>query len=117
MAGAFITSCPSSNPPLAFKAFPTLTVGTAKAQPGAPVALNFEATAVAPGTKLFAVFFTGLNKIFVPLEDGKAAVPKDILGTVYIVISKSGSKADDGDIVAGPTMLRFEFDSRGKIIS
>jgi hypothetical protein len=66
---------------------------------------------------LYAVFFTGLSKIFIPLKDGKVVLPKDLVGTVYVVISSSATKADDETIVAGPTMLLFEFDSQGKIIT
>lgn len=117
MAGAFITSCPSTNPVLPSKAFPTLSIAETKAQPGTPATFKFDSSAVASGTKLFAVFFTGLSKIFVPLQDGKATIPKDLVGTVYVVIGTSESKADDSDIVAGPTALRFEFDSRGNVIA
>lgn len=117
MAAAFITSCPDTNPVLPVKAFPTLTVSSGKAQPGAPVAFTFDSSAVAHETPLFAVFFTGLSKIFRPLQDGKVVVPQELLGTVYVVISKSDTKADDGDVVAGPTMLNFEFDSNGKLIA
>jgi len=117
MAGAFITSCPSTNPVLPLKAFPTLSISENKVQPGSPVTFKFDSSAVASGTKMFAVFFTGLSKIFVPVQDGKVTVPKDLVGTVYVVIGTSDTKADDSDIVAGPTMLRFEFDSRGKVIA
>ncbi|KAG6916770.1 hypothetical protein DXG01_005466 [Tephrocybe rancida] len=120
MAAAFITSCPDSNPTLPIKAFPTLSIAEAKTLPGSAVTLKFDAPAATAtsDSKLYAVFFTGLDKIFLPLQPGnKVEVPKELLGTVYIVVGTSATTADDQDIVAGPTMLRFEFDSRGKVIA
>ncbi|KAF8068075.1 ferritin-like domain-containing protein [Lyophyllum atratum] len=117
MAGAFITSCPSTNLVLPSKAFPTLSIAEAKAPPGSAITFKSDSSAVASGTKLFAVFFTGLSKIFLPLQDGKVTIPKDLIGTVYVAVGKIEIKADESDIVAGPTALRFEFDSQGKVIA
>ncbi|KAG6913721.1 hypothetical protein DXG01_004716 [Tephrocybe rancida] len=120
MAGAFITSCPDSNPTLPLKAFPALSIAKPKALPGSAVTLKFDAPAATESltSQLYAVFFTGLDKVFVPLQaDRKVKVPENLLGTVYVVVGKSATKADDEDIVAGPTMIRFEFDSNGKVIA
>ncbi|KAG6839248.1 hypothetical protein C0991_004402 [Blastosporella zonata] len=102
-------------------AFPSLSTAESKVLPGSSVTFKFDAPATATASsssQLYAVFFTGLDKIFVPLQaDRKVTVPKQLLGTVYVVVGTSATKADDADIVAGPTMLQFEFDSQGKLIA
>ncbi|KAG5643316.1 hypothetical protein DXG03_001200 [Asterophora parasitica] len=113
LAAAFIESCPSTNPTLPVKAFPALTFA-AKAAPGSTSTITFEG---APAdTPLFAVFFTGLSQIVVPIQGGSVDIPKDLVGVVYAVVSTNDTVANDENIVAGPAVLDFEFNSNGQLV-
>lgn len=109
LAAPFITSCPSSNPALPVKAYPTLSLSPAKAKPGHSVTLTLEDTDSAD----YVVFLSGLDKTYVEIKDGKVEVPKGLLGTVYVVATK-GSGAD-ATPVAGPAILALEYNSSGKL--
>ncbi|KIJ43115.1 hypothetical protein M422DRAFT_60331 [Sphaerobolus stellatus SS14] len=114
LAASFITSCPSTNPQLPVKAFPSLTFSSPA--PGKESTLTFNATGTS-STPLFVSFFTGLSQEFAPLKNGKVAIPGDLLGTVYAVVTTNGTMADDSNIVAGPAVLSFPFNSDGNLIS
>jgi hypothetical protein len=110
----FIKSCPSSNPPLPFKAFPTLEF-PAGSKPGQKVTLKFDKGSSTGD--LFAVFFTGLSQEFAPIaKDNSVTIPKDLIGTVYAVVSSSATMATDDNTVAGPAILTFNFDTKGMVI-
>ncbi|KIM45571.1 hypothetical protein M413DRAFT_24746 [Hebeloma cylindrosporum] len=111
LAAPFITSCPSSNPALPVKAFPSLTLS--KSAPGSRSSVAHKAEA----TATHIVFFTGLDKIFVPITDGEVEVPKGLSGQVYALATSSGTEANDSTTVAGPTILSFEHDSNNNLIS
>lgn len=113
LAASFITSCPSTNPALPVKAFPSVTF-PAKTTPGSTVAVTFESNSTEPQ---FVAFYTGLAQEFAPIKDGKVTIPADLRGQVYAVVTTNGTKADDSNTVAGPAILSFEFDSTGKVIS
>lgn len=115
IAAAFITKCPSTNPTLPVKAFPTLTIPSAG--PGKKVKVVFtKPDAVSSSTPLFVAFFTGLSQEFAPIvSDGSVTIPKDLIGTVYAVVTTSGTQADDSNIVAGPAILSFNFNSDGTL--
>ncbi|CAA7260707.1 unnamed protein product [Cyclocybe aegerita] len=112
LAAPFITSCPSTNPPLPVKAFPSLAF-TNKPVPGHTTTVE-RTPANAPAT--YISFFTGLDKIFVPITNGQVLVPEGLSGTVYAVATRSGEETTDDTIIAGPTILLFERDSRGNLI-
>jgi hypothetical protein len=112
LAAAFITSCPSTNPALPVKAFPSATF-PAKTTPGATVPVTFTSNSTTP---LFVAFYTGLSQEFAPIKDGKVTIPADLKGQVYAVVTSNGTVVTDDNIVAGPAILGFEFDSNGKII-
>ncbi|KII90726.1 hypothetical protein PLICRDRAFT_542772 [Plicaturopsis crispa FD-325 SS-3] len=116
IAAQFITKCPSSNPTLPVKAFATLTVPSAA--PGKKVKPTFtRPDSVSSSTPLFLAFFTGLSQEFAPIgSDGMAMIPADLIGTVYTVVTTSGTKADDSNIVAGPAIMNFNFNSDGTLI-
>ncbi|KAF8069906.1 ferritin-like domain-containing protein [Lyophyllum atratum] len=115
LAAPFFESCPSDNPALPVKAFPGLTFA-GKAKPGSPSTIAFEATAPSD-TPLYAVFFSGLSQTAVPITDSKSiTIPKDLIGTVYAVISTSDTKASDDNIIAGPAILHFEYKSNGWLV-
>lgn len=112
MASAFITSCPSSNPPLPVKAFPTLTVPPTAS--GERATLTFEASG--DQKELFAAFVSGMGTIFVPVNEKKeVVVPEGLLGLVFVIITSDGGKVADETTVAGPAMVQFMFDSRGNV--
>jgi len=93
------------------KAFPSLTLS--KPVPGSRSSVTHKADA----TATHIVFFTGLDKIFVPITDGEVEVPKDLSGQVYALATSSSTEVTDSTTVAGPTILLFERDSNDNLIS
>ncbi|KAJ7064717.1 ferritin-like domain-containing protein [Mycena amicta] len=117
IAAAFITSCPSTNPALPFKPFPTLTVTTKSYAPGKSITLKYTpATAVADGTALYAAFYTGLSVEYAKIDNGKVVIPNDLRGQIYAVVTTSNNSVDSTNTIAGPAVLLFEFDSSNKLI-
>ncbi|KAJ7091502.1 ferritin-like domain-containing protein [Mycena belliarum] len=117
IAAAFITDCPSTNPALPVKAFPSLTVKTTRYSPGMAVELAYTpATPIADGTALYVAFYTGLSVEYAELKDGKVVIPDDLRGQVYAVVTTSASAIDDRNTVAGPAILLLEFNSAGKLM-
>ena len=109
LAAAFIKQCPSSNPALPVKAFPTLT-----ATQGIPAAegitFTFSVKGSLPST-FFVVFVSGLDTTSVtPTLQGDtiaAVIPATAMGQTYVFISKSktnGSITDDL-ILYGPAII------------
>jgi len=113
LAAPFIISCPSTNPTLPVHAFPALTLQAPV--PGKTVEVVFKDNNSLGATHI--AFFTGLNIVFVDIQDGKVTIPGDSVGTVYAVATKSDSAADDSTIVAGPAILSFETNSSNQVIS
>ena len=109
LAAAFIKACPSSNPALPVKAFPTLT-----ATQGIPAAEGITFTFSVKGTlpsTFFVVFVSGLDTTSVTptLQGGMiaAVIPATAMGQTYVFISKSktnGSITDD-IILYGPAVI------------
>ncbi|GLB44988.1 putative ferritin-like domain containing protein [Lyophyllum shimeji] len=115
LAAPFIDQCPSTNPELPVKAFPTLTF-PGKAEPGSPATVAFDASTPAD-VPLFVTFLTGLSQIVVPISEGNTVhIPENLIGTVYAVVSTSDTKATDDNIIAGPAILDFAFKSNGQLI-
>jgi len=87
------------------------------AKPGKTVTVSFAAPNPSNGP-FYAVFITGISTpLFVLIQDGnKVEVPVDLLGTVYCVITNSGTEVNDATTVAGPAILSFEFNSEGKMV-
>ncbi|KAJ3504263.1 hypothetical protein NLJ89_g8027 [Agrocybe chaxingu] len=115
LAAPFIKlgSCPSTNLPLPLKAFPPL-IYTSDLVPGHTATVE-QNPATSSATHIS--FFTGLDKIFVPITDGQILVPEGLSGAVYAVATKSGEEATGDTIVAGPVILLFEKDSKGHLIN
>jgi hypothetical protein len=62
--------------------------------------------------QLYGAFLTGTQRLFAPINDkGEIAVPIGMNGTVYILVTRDGSKVTDETIVAGPAILRFPYPS------
>ena len=117
IASGFITSCPSSNPPLPVKAFPALKAASgAPAAPGKDFKLDFAHSADA-STKLYGAFLSGQNALIVPVgADGSVSVPSELRGTVYLLLTSDANGVSDDSTVAGPLMLDFPYDSFGNLI-
>lgn len=96
LAAAFIKSCPSSNPPLPVKAYPTLT-----ATQGSPAAVGapftFKASGTLPST-FFVTFCSGLSTTSVPAtlmgDMISAVVPATAMGQSYAFITNSKVEAN-----------------------
>ena len=109
LAAAFITSCPSTNPPLPVKAFPALGVTQ-----GLPTAEGISFTFMPNGTvpeTFFVTFVSGLDATSVPgTMDGtmiSAIVPTTAMGQVYAFVTKdmvNGTLTDEL-ILFGPAVL------------
>ncbi|KAJ5626016.1 hypothetical protein N7510_002325 [Penicillium lagena] len=112
VASPFITSCPSTNPALPVKAFPSLTM-----TPTGNVMNGSTATLVAgPGlnstssSNLSAAFITVTGPVWAPLKSlGNsqfvATIPNGVEGQSYIVLTSSMSGVSDDNIVAGPAIV------------
>ncbi|KAF8881766.1 ferritin-like domain-containing protein [Infundibulicybe gibba] len=109
LASPFIKSCPTTNPQLPVKAFPTLTATpvSGKLVPGATITLTFDRSIVKPEQELWVVFLTGLSHVFAKIEGGKVMIPAELRGTVYAVISTSGETTGDGNTIAGAICVVF----------
>ena len=108
LAASFITSCPSSNPTLPFKAFQNLTVeGTPAA--GERIRLSYNDTSASNETQYFALF-SGLNTTFASISDSKVVtLPEGLQGLVFAVVTSNGSAVSDASTIAGPVALSFPF--------
>ncbi|KAF9461156.1 ferritin-like domain-containing protein [Collybia nuda] len=101
LAKSFIVDCPAENPPLNLNAFPTLNVS--RGFPGTNVTFTFDSSLAnsaasnsggGNGTQLYAVFFTGLVKEFVPLV-GRDGSP--------LIVGGSSSGGGGNSTTASPT--------------
>ncbi|KAG9233020.1 ferritin-like domain-containing protein [Amylocarpus encephaloides] len=116
LAAPFISSCPSTNPALPVKAFPTLTLATA-----GPIASGTEITLMTPGYdirsgdpegKIYAAFVTVTGGVFAQatkIEGGfTVVVPKGVNGQVYVVLSGCAEgPVTDENVGAGPAILEI----------
>lgn len=109
MAAAFIKSCPSTNPALPLKAFPSLT-----ATQGAPTSQGIPFTFTAAGSlpsDYYVVFVSGLNTTTVEhTMQGdmiSAIIPDTISGQSYAFITNQAvnSAIMDDMILFGPTVV------------
>ncbi|KAF9483116.1 hypothetical protein BDN70DRAFT_963100 [Pholiota conissans] len=112
LAAPFITECPTTNPVLPVHPFPKLVLHSPS--PGQPTHIVWADNDARGATHI--AFYTGLNVIPVPIQDGSVVVPADVDGTVYAVAITSDSDANDSTIVAGPAILLFERNSNNVLI-
>jgi hypothetical protein len=100
LAFPFIVSCPSTNPPLAVKALPSLTIDN-------PV--SGQNTTVWQGSNWtnpeYITFFSGLEQIFVLVENGQVAVPANLSGLTFAVATSNGTVVSVDTVLAGPTFF------------
>lgn len=112
----FITSCPSSNPPLPVTPLPALTLSPSSPAPNSSVTLTFaNPTNASP---LYAAWLDGLQVVFTSVDmngDGKSgatAVPDGLHGSAYVgVVSSDQAPLGDGQMVSGLAIVQFPFDS------
>ncbi|WWC66440.1 uncharacterized protein I206_100342 [Kwoniella pini CBS 10737] len=103
IASAFITSCPSTNPTLPVKAFPTLAI----AQDGT-------ITTSASTDGAYVQVIAGLNTNTFPVVDGKVQGLPTPQGISYAVLTSQGNTTLVGDdnILAGPVIFNNPFNSK-----
>ncbi|EEB97241.1 hypothetical protein MPER_03482 [Moniliophthora perniciosa FA553] len=113
LAMGFIASCPSTNPSLPAKANPTLALSEG-ACPGATVTLTYDGTS----SGVYLVFLTSNGPVSTPIQRNKTAqIPDGLKGTLFAFVSKAQDKADDENVVAGPALLMWPYDSQGDLIT
>lgn len=96
-------SCPSTNPPLPVTDFPSLTVG----KPCKDTKLTF--TCHSGNKTLYAHFLNGLTDTVVKINPNHTvAFPKNLSGTVYVLVSTSSETLDDQNTVAGPAIVQLD---------
>lgn len=111
LAAQFITSCPSSNPPLPVKAFPTLAASSKDAtiKTGSTVTLSTKGYKIEGA--VYAAFITVTGPVFVdatPVDGGyEVVVPKGKAGQSYVVLTSCNTGATDDTIVAGPAVVEI----------
>lgn len=114
LASNFIVpgSCPSSNPPIAFKANPQLVVQETNVTTGQTIHVSFNIT-TSQSTPLFAAFLTGVAPVEVfgtftrtGKGSGTVTVPKGLTGQTYLVLTTTKVQSfTDVGVVAGPAVL------------
>lgn len=109
LASPFIVSCPSDNPTLPVKAFPSLTAVTdGTIMTGSKVFLA-TGQGFATTRPVHAAFITVTGPIWAtvsPAEGGYfVTIPGGIAGQSYVVISSSNEKVSDETVLAGPAIL------------
>jgi hypothetical protein len=108
LAAAFITSCPSTNAPLPFSAYPGLTVNTADFEEKVGEVLSFT-TKTAPPAGSFVTFVSGLSVTSVALSGSgttfSAAVPATASGQTYVFVTNANVTAiTDAVVLFGPAI-------------
>lgn len=115
LAIQFIVECPSSNPPLPFKAFPVLTFVPAEGEPEIKSGSNIHLSTVAPNIHdyecIYAAFITVLGPIFVKAEITNGGfnvlVPGGINGQSYVILTSSNTEVTDDNTIAGPAIIEI----------
>lgn len=131
LTALFITSCPPSNPPLPFKAFPTLKAIIN----GNKAMYLFNAKNSPTGTSYYAAYYHGLNIQTAPLDLSKeVTIPDGLQGMYFTVIMSNGcfpialelkpltlpqTMASDGNVtdantIAGPLITVSNFPTSAK---
>ena len=115
LAAQFITSCPSTNPPLPVQAFPALTLSNSAPAAGAKIKA---AIASPKGAKIegktFLAWLDGLDVVYTDVAaDGSTTVPPGLAGTVYAVaVSSKDSPLSDAVLRSGFAVVQFPFTSK-----
>ncbi|THH06657.1 hypothetical protein EW145_g3932 [Phellinidium pouzarii] len=103
LASSYIVSCPKSNPTLPFTAFPPLSVSGTPTS-GQSVQLSFDYSG---SDQLYLGIFTGLDKVFAPIDgQKKVTIPSGLQGTAYAIVANDRT-GSDASTIAGPAVLSF----------
>jgi hypothetical protein len=107
----FIKTCPSTNPALPVKAFPTLTLSSTK--PGSKSTLKFDSNSTSP--LYLALFQSIVSTTFLPIDSKKTVTlpaAGKLEGTVYgVVTTASNGTVSDDNVIAGVAILQFDYPS------
>jgi len=110
LAAAMITSCPSSNVALPFKAFPTLAA--TQGIPAAPgITFTFSTTAAMPAGTCYVTFVSGLDVVsaVATVANGmiSAVIPDVVMGLSYAILTNMNvtSALTDSMVIAGPAVI------------
>ncbi|KAF1350374.1 hypothetical protein EJ07DRAFT_169309 [Lizonia empirigonia] len=109
LAAGFIKSCPSDNPALPVKAFPSLSASSKdmSIMAGSTVMLGTSGYKI-EGT-VYAAFIAVTGPTFVEAKsvDGgyEVVVPKGFAGQSYVVLTSCNTAATDDTILAGPAIV------------
>lgn len=103
IATQFITGCPSSNPTLPFKAFPTLAIAS-----------DGTITTSASTSGTYVQLIAGLDSNTFPVVNGKVANLPQPQGISYAVLTTQSNNTlvSDDNIVAGPVIMNYPFLSK-----
>lgn len=109
VASPFIVSCPSSNPALPVKAFPSLTsISSGTLLAGSKVSLATGEEFTASG-HIYAAFITVTGPVWATVSPTKGGysvtIPQGVEGQSYVVLTSSNQNVSDDDILAGPAIL------------
>ncbi|ORY92477.1 ferritin-like domain-domain-containing protein [Leucosporidium creatinivorum] len=104
LAAQFIKECPSDNPALPVKAFPTLKA-SALSEDG-KVTLSYDGDV----SGKFALFLMATGQTAVAVgSDGSVAVPEGMYGQQYVILASSNATLSDDIVVAGPAIVEVPF--------
>lgn len=116
LAGSFIVSCPSDNPTLPLKPFPTLALAPSKDKivAGTTITLNTPGYVLKPAdntSPIFGAFITVTGPIIVSTKavDGgfQLEVPKGVNGQSYVVLTGCNGTVTDDTVAAGPAIVEI----------
>lgn len=113
LAAPFFVSCPSSNPALPVKAFPSLSVtSTGIVVTGSQITVATGKGYTAPSGPVYAAFITLTGPVWTPVtasSDGSytVTIPSGVAGQTYLVLTSSNSSVTDDDTVAGPAIVEI----------
>jgi len=111
LAAGFIVSCPSSNPALPVKAFPTLTLATTGTIMAGQEITLMTATPQTGMVGMNAAFITVTGPVFqsaTPCDGGYTVmVPAGVTGQSYAVLTSSNTTVTDDNTLAGPAIIEI----------
>lgn len=111
IASPFIASCPSSDPKLPVKAFPSLSVSPSGAVMGnSTITLTpGEDFSMDDGQHVEAAFVAVTGPIFTPVKHTGSGysltVPAGVAGQSYVVLTSSNTNVTDDNVLAGPAIV------------
>lgn len=116
LAAPFIASCPSSNPALPVKAFPSLTLDTSQpmpVKPGDTVTFDLSSGCELSGKTPSGAWIGPTGPVFVPVTVNgntvSSTVPSTgIAGQSYFVLNSDNTAVSDDKVLAGPAVVEVQ---------